>query len=155
MMLCYQEILLFFSLSGLLRGVLSPCRSPEPCLSKQGTRQQGRRDAGEPSGSGPPPALLLAVSCALLGHADNSGLGQGSQSCPCPGEGANAALLPTPRQQRREQGRHVSWRWLTGHDLIVLGERKKRGRQVRVQGDAGTSLFAAAGGKSSRQNHVS
>lgn len=93
-----------FSLSGLLRGVLSPCKSPEPCLSKQGTRQQGRRDAGEPCGSGPPPVLLPTVSRALLGHADSGGLGQGSQSCSCPGEGANTALLPTPRQQRREQG---------------------------------------------------
>lgn len=56
----------FFFLSGLLKGVLSPCNSPELCVSKQRIIQQERREAGESCSSGPPPALLPAVRCLLL-----------------------------------------------------------------------------------------
>lgn len=71
-----------FSLSGLLRGVLRPCNSPELCLSKQETSQQERRETGELHSSGLPPALLLTVRYPLLAPSNPTAVALGRVPSP-------------------------------------------------------------------------
>lgn len=110
MLLFYQEILLcffFFPPLGLLMRVLCPCNSPEPCLSKQGISWQEGGEAGQPCGSA---TSCPPTSCALLDHADSGA----SERIPSPARVLGKEPT-TPHQGQREQGRHMCWKWLTGH----------------------------------------
>ncbi|RLW01470.1 hypothetical protein DV515_00008000 [Chloebia gouldiae] len=81
---------------GLLREVLSPCNSPELCLSKQRIIQQERGEAGESCSSGPPPSCEVL----LAGPAQQHWLQGRFPALPASWE--EAALLPaTPHQGQR------------------------------------------------------
>lgn len=103
-MLCYQEILLFFSCQDCQGERLGPCSSPELCLSKQRTSQQERWDVRyrEPSRSGPPPALLRTVRCPLLAQPNSSGLGKGRQPCLPPVKEPTSPCCQPPHSRDRE-----------------------------------------------------
>uniref|UniRef100_A0A674GT73 Calcium regulated heat stable protein 1 n=1 Tax=Taeniopygia guttata TaxID=59729 RepID=A0A674GT73_TAEGU len=88
-----------FFLSELLREVLSPCNSPELCLSKQRITQQERGEAGESCSSGPPPALLPAVRCSLLAQPSSTGSREGSQPCLHPGKELPCCRPPHTRDR--------------------------------------------------------